>query len=540
MNNTLVKQKRFAETLSMIAVVMIGAIFVILTIAAILQTSRIDPQNIYSEKILFEDDFIPVNLGLIAITMLAFIAVRRRDIHLGKTDTRFVVFVMLIVTTILPIVWINLVQSVATGDQRFLLDTAKDAAQGNYRELTDGYYSNFSYYQYYPSQLGYVFFAEIFYRIFGSGISDLFFQIPNVIALDFVYVGLVMITQRILRRRSVTNMTAIVLTICLQPIFMTTYTSPIFIGLAFAVWSVFFTVRYIQDNKLWHAGIAALLITFAVVLRYNYAIILAAICIALILHTVGSKRFLALAAAAVMIVCSFGAQKLLIYSYGERSGMEFDTEVSPVETAYLGISESSMAPGWFNWNALTTLRDTWVDSEDHRMDQAAADEAAREGIERRVAELNREGQLTDFYKKKFLSQFNEPAFESVWVSRTRGHDIAADEPLPSVVTSIYTGGFSLLLDRWFPYFDMIIYLGFAAGTVWMLIRRRLEPETIILPTAVLGAIIYHMICEAKSQFFLPYFILLIPFAMYGLLETTTILKDKTDLLFRKQKDSEPA
>lgn len=534
MNQTLVKQKRFVETLSMIAVGLIGMIFIVLAIAAVLQTSRIDPTQPYSEIILYDNDAVAVNIALIVLSLICFIALKRSRIRLSAVNTRFVVFVMLIVTTILPLVWINLVQSVATGEARTLLDTAKGAAGGNYAALTKEYYSSFSYYEYYPGLLGYVFFAELLYRVFGSGASDIVFQIPNVIALDFIYVGLVMITARIFKRRSLTNMTAIALTICVQPMLMTTFTSGMIPGLAFAVWAVFFTVRYMQDNKLWLAGIAALLITLAVLMKSNYYIVLIALIIALILHTVGTKRFIALLAALVMGVCAFGVQRLVIFSYAQRGNIKIDTGVTPIITAYEGISESSMAPGWFNWNAMTTLRDSARYTPDQRMSSSVGEKNALDKIGQRIDELNKNHALTDFYKKKLLSQFNEPFFESVWISQTREHRLAEGEQLPGIVKSVYTGGLSVLLGRWLPYYTMMIYAGFAAGMVWMIIRRRLSPDAVILPITVLGAVLYYMIGEAKSQYILPYFILLIPFAMYGLLETTDILRKKTDLLFKKQ------
>ena len=542
MNKTLDKGKKLTDSLSMIVVGIIGLIFVILAVASMLQTSRIDHIN-PKEVILFDDDAAAANIGLVVISLLGFIALKRKNIHLSKVDTRFVVVVMLLVTSIISLTWVILVKSVATGEARILLDTAKGAAQEDYTRLTRGYGGQFSFYQYYPSQLGYVFFAEIIYRIFGAEASDLYFQIPNIIALCFAYVGIVMITNRILKNKTVTNMTAIALTVCLQPMFMSTYTSPMIIGLAFAVWSVYFTVRYMQDNKLRHAGIAALLITLSVVLRYNNIIMLTAICIALILHTIGTKRFLALAAAAVMAICSIGVQKLVIYSYGERGGIGLHSEITLPVSAYLGISESTMAPGWYNDNALITLRNSANTSEDHQPDNAIAEEAARERISERVTQLNAEDRLTEFYKKKFLSQFNEPYMESVWISQTRGHnlDVKNKEELSPLVISVYREGFAIMLDRWFPYYNMMIFFGFAAGMIWMMFRRRMSPDVIILPIAVLGGMIYHMIGEAKSLYFLPYFVLLIPFAMYGLFETTSALKNKTDLLFAsKEQPAAPA
>ena len=271
-------------------------------------------------------------------------------------------------TTILSLVWIMLVKSIASGDAMILLNTARDAAKGNYQSFHTfhtswEYYGNHSYYLFYPFQLGYVFFAEILYRIFGTGSSDILFQIPNVIALDCIYLGLVMITKKLFDRKSVTNITAIAFAICFQPMFMTTFTYGLLLGLSFSVWSVYFVIRYMQENKIKFAVFAVLLMAVSVLLKYNNMIVMAAVCIALLLHVIGKKRFLALAVIAAMILCSVGLQKLVIYSYSARSGVELNTQVSQKMYAYMGMSESGMAPGWYNGKAMETLRDANMDVE---------------------------------------------------------------------------------------------------------------------------------------------------------------------------------
>lgn len=539
-NPTLEKQNRFTEICSVIAVVMIALIFVVLSVASIMQTCRIDPANPASEVINFDNDAIPVNLALIVLSALGIIVLLRRNIRLSKVNTRFILFIMAIVTAVIPLIWVNLVQSTATGTAAVLLNTARDAAQDQYSSFS-GYPGNYSYYLYYPNELGYVLFAELLYRVFGVDSSDILFQIPNVIALEFVYIGIVMIAERIFDRKAVTNLTAIALTVCLQPMFMTTYTYGMIIGLAFAAWSVYFVIRYMKEDKLLYAGIAVVLISLSVMFRHSYMIILAAICIALILHAIGTKRFLALAAAAVMALCCVGLPKLITLTYSQRSGQALDTQVSHVLSAYEGVSDSYMAPGWYSGMAITTLRDAALTSDGQQLNRTAvkaADQTAWDGIGARLKYLSDSHQLGDFFKKKLLSQFNEPAFESVWISQVRPHDLPEGEQLPGIVKSVYTGGLSKLLDHWFEYYNMIVYVGFTAGMIWMIYRRKASPSAVILPIAVLGNVLYQMLFEGKSQYILPYFILLIPFAMYGLLETSHLLRKKTDFLFRENSEIE--
>ncbi|HBE15477.1 MAG TPA: hypothetical protein DCY72_04445, partial [Ruminococcaceae bacterium] len=354
--------------------------------------------------------------------------------------------------------------------------------------------------------------------------SDILFQIPNVIALDCIYVGLVMITKKLFDRRSVTNITAIALTICFQPMFMTTFTYGLLLGLSFSVWSVYFVIRYMQENKIKFAVFAVLLMAVSVLLKYNNMIVMAAVCIALLLHVIGKKRFMALAVIAAMIICSVGLQKLVILSYSARSGVELNTQVSQKMYAYMGMSESGMAPGWYNGKAMETLRDA-------NMDVDKANEVASQGIKQRMDTLTKNNQFFEFYKQKLLSQYNEPSFESIWISQVRKHNYPEGEELPKLVTSVYSGGLSKVFDNWFNYYVMMTYIAFTAGMVWLIFRKKLTTESLILPVAILGGALYHLIFEGKSQYILPYFILLIPFAAYGFVESMRALHKKSKVLF---------
>ena len=526
MNRTLKTNEKIVMICSCIAVYLVAVLFAILSIASIWQTCRIDQANPYSEIINFDNDLVLTNLALIGLTILGALVVLRKNISISKLNTNFIIIVMLLLTTVLSLIWITMVKSISSGDAMILLNTARDAAKDNYQSFHTSwdYYGNHSYYLYYPFQLGYVFFAEILYRIFGTGSSDILFQIPNVIALDFIYVGLVKITKKLFDRKSVTNITAIALALCFQPMFMTTFTYGLLLGLAFSVWSVYFVIRYMRENKIKFAIFAVLLMAVSVLLKYNNMIVMASVCIALVLHVIGKKRFLALAVVAAMIVGSVGLQKLVIYSYSARSGVELNTQVSQKLYAYMGISESGMAPGWYNGKAMETLRD-------NNMDVDKANEAASKGIKERYDTLTKKNQFFDFYRKKLFSQYNEPSFESVWISQVRKHDYPEGEKLPKFVDSVYSGGMAKVLDIWFHYFVMMTYLSFTAGMVWMIIRKKINAESLILPVAVLGGALYHLIFEGKSQYILPYFILLIPFAAYGFVESMRTLKNKSNAIF---------
>lgn len=532
--NTLVIRQKTVEICSAVAVMLVGLLFAMISIYSVLQTCRFDNSNPALENINFNNDSVLANLGLIVLTILGLLVLIRKNVHISKVSTKLIVGVMLVFSTVLPFIWVNTVQSVASGETAAMLAAARDAAGGKYDKFTTPYTASYSYFQFYPFQLGYVFFAEILFKIFGAQQTDVLLQYPNIIALDFAYVGLVMVAKQVFHRKAVTNLTAIALIVCFQPMFITTLTNGVLIGLALALWAVYFILRYMQEDKLLFGGLSILLITLSVLIKYTYIVVLIAIVIAVILHVISTKRFIAIALAALMALCPIAMQMLIENVYANRSGTDLGTRVTPTLYAYVGITEDEGSPlyaGWFSFIGLNMLAT-------HQLDEAAANEEAQAKIAERREQLRGEGRLLEFYKTKLLSEINEPSFQSIWVSQVREHNYPDatpenPDPFPKLAKSIYTGGLSRIFDRWFNYYDMIVFLGFAAGMAFLIIRKKLSPGTIILPTAVFGGLLYHTICEAKSQFMLPFFVMLIPFAVYGILESLQALNKKADLLFKE-------
>ena len=62
-------------------------------------------------------------------------------------------------------------------------------------------------------------------------------------------------------------------------------------------------------------------------------------------------------------------------------------------------------------------------------------------------------------------------------------------------------------------FQQLIFFGMLLS-LFELWRRR-EMESSLLPLIILGGLLYHLLFEAKSQYALPYFVLMIPMAAFG-------------------------
>ena len=126
--------------------------------------------------------------------------------------------------------------------------------------------------------------------------------------------------------------------------------------------------------------------------------------------------------------------------------------------------------------------------------------------------LGRPRYLASFLYKKIVSQWNEPAFQSIWSSAVSPH-AGGVSPLAG---SVLAGEAGEALHAYFNYYVQFVYLGFTLGLAFLMRRRnRATDALVILPLTIFGAFLYHALFEAKSQYALVSLPMMLPFAGYG-------------------------
>ena len=119
--------------------------------------------------------------------------------------------------------------------------------------------------------------------------------------------------------------------------------------------------------------------------------------------------------------------------------------------------------------------------------------------------------MIDFFSKKIISQWNEPTYESIWVSKVKSHT----NELNWIGNGMYDGSIGQFFELYFNFYMQILFIAFAAGIYFLFINRKTNIETVLLPLVILGAFGYHLLFEGKSQYVLTYIILMIPTASFA-------------------------
>jgi hypothetical protein len=145
--------------------------------------------------------------------------------------------------------------------------------------------------------------------------------------------------------------------------------------------------------------------------------------------------------------------------------------------------------------------------------------------------------LKDFLYEKITTQWNNVDFQAHGVlfnrndkEKDRLHWFADDG-------SRFHSAYLWVLDR----IMSVIYF----GCLCYLVFRRKEPDIVLRTGYIifLGGFIFHIFWEGKSQYALPYFVLLIPFAvcgLWGLMEQIADLAVKWSSAIRKRKHMIPS
>lgn len=482
-------------------------------IMSFFETSVFDQTNLASELVIFEGDNIILNLFFTALFIALLFWLRRFYDFFAMVSIRILEIGLAVWAAILGVIWIYSVTSVPAADSANLFEAATNSANDDYSKFFNNsgfyfseYYNGHNYFHFFPFQLGFVFFSEIVYRIFGTD-SSMPVQIINVLSLASAYFALARITALLFKRKSIEFIAILLLAVCFQPVFLCTFVYGNIIGMSTAVWACLFLIKYFQTNRWVWIIPAACLLMLSTIVKYNNLIYLVAFVIMLILHAVKNKKWQSLAFALAMCILCVGSSKLIIMSYEARANTQFESGLTQTMYFDLGLQESPMAPGWYTKTAVNDYMKGGFDAE-------RGNAVAQTSIDRRLEEMSDDlGYAFDFFGKKILSQWNEPSYESIWISQVKQHS----HELSDLAKDIYNNGFrGQLFALHFNFYMQILFVLFALGIYLLFIDRKTNIETVLLPLVLLGAFGYHLLFEAKSQYACTYIPLLVPTAAYAM------------------------
>ncbi|MBO4877400.1 MAG: glycosyltransferase family 39 protein [Ruminococcus sp.] len=454
------------------------------------------------ENFIFNCDSIIINLiSLAAGTMLCFIAIpRMKKLSYGKKQLFLVLWIMVI-----GCIWVHSAQSKPSYDSLYVSEAGYKFAHDNYEVLT---VKEASYFQYYPYQLGICFLYEIIFRIFG-----LFSNKETYLPIEYVNVAMLAVSEmliaainrRIFRDRRVTDLTFLLLMFCVPPILISNFTYGIIPGLMFALIAVYSLIRYFESNALQWLLFTFLPAAVAVMLKANCIIFVVAIAAVVIARMPERKKYLMdILLVITVFVTSLFIQHGVCFMYYERAGILPNDSVPFSSYIAMGLSDNPAGPGWNN------QKYTFILFMENGNNETESKAALSEIIHKRIGYFARHPYYTrNFFTRKFLSQWNDTTYEGIWNSQVR-----PTYRERGALAEWVCGPGEYPMKRYMDKYAQIVFAAVLAGVVSSFRRKRLLE--LFFPLVILGGMLFHLISEAKSQYALPYFIMMSGYAAFGM------------------------
>lgn len=311
--------------------------------------------------------------------------------------------------------------------------------------------------------------------------------------------------------------------------FYVTYLYGILPGMALSLGAVYFAQKYLALRRYRYIAAASLCMGLATVIKMNCLIYLIAIvcflvydAITLPLSDKGKDRrgrLASLVFAACMCLCVPLCTGLANYAVERISGEELAEGEAMLSWVVMGLQEAPLGPGGYNGYNGEVFERNHYDTE--RINEECLSDLRK--IMTRMSERPMDEGFT-FFARKTAFQWNDPTF--ICLDRTRGRK--TDVKIPLWLKSLIEGRGSVRLSVVLNYMQTWILLGML---LYLFLRwRKGSINELMCAVVFLGGYLFHMVWESSASYTVPYFVLLIPYAVCGMAEWIAFLERGTDRL----------
>ncbi len=396
-------------------------------------------------------------------------------------------------------------------DQQISFDAAKQFLNGKY-----DYWKPNGYAGKYPNQNGLILFFALIQKLFGMG-NSFIVQIINLVASVVSVCYMAKLSDIAFGVKNKMK-TMLILLIFAPMLLYVTFVYGTMLGLCLSIIGIYYQIKFIQKQKWYYAFISSVSIPVAVILKNNYLIVLVASVLIYIAYAICKKKliniFAAILLVAVYVLSNFGVTSFI----EKKTEFELSDGVPTIAWIAMGISENERGPGW--WSGYNETVYLYADC-----DTETAHKQAIVDMINRINVMKEDLTYTaSFFARKILSMWSEPSFQSLWIQFVKSHP----NDFPEWINSLFApdGSLNKIYIHFFDIFQTSVYF-FA---LYYLIERfkKIELYQLLPAIIMIGGFLFHILWEAKGQYSVTYFFLIIPYAICGFNDFTNTISKKTN------------
>lgn len=415
------------------------------------------------------------------------------------------------VGVIMAAAWILVTRFLPGSDPAKVCEVASQWMAGDFSAFEQGEYLFC-----YPFQSGIVLFYYLLSRLFGDG-NYVAMQFVNLLALAAVYYLLYKIFSKLWKNEEkVLLISYLSLILWIPLMFYVTYLYGILPGMACSLGAVYLALCYLEKRKWWYMFPAALLMGIATVLKMNCLIYLVAIGCFLAYDAVdslfisrqkGKQWIVSLAFVAAMGLGVYGCNQATNAYVEHLSGYEMPEGEVMISWVVMGLSEAPNAPGNYNGYIGNVFFDNNFDTE-LATEQSIIDLKA---ILKRMVQSPIDSGIT-FFARKTAYQWNDPTF--IAMERMEGRQSSIE--VSSRIRDLIEGQGEVVLSVILNFVQTVILMGMLFYLFFT--RKSRNLNELLVAVVFLGGYLFHMVWESSASYTIPYFVLLIPYAVRGFAE----------------------
>lgn len=448
-------------------------------------------------------------LVLAAVTLAAVLLhkISRND-HLQVVKQRlltwkpYIIGVITLYVYVISAIWVSTCHVAPGGDGTPLCHVVNRMLTDNYIDMvTPGYMVIF------PHQFSLLSVFHLIFYLFGVG-SYQVFQHLNAFCMPLLFYSGYKILQLVCEEAEIVIYYVLFFLTCLQFVFYVPFVYGEIISITFTMVLMWQVIRYCKTGKksclLW----GTIAIVLACIVRKNSLIVLIAVGIVLMVHSIRKADLWGVVWILVMALAVSGSDQMIHAHYERVSGFEVAGGVPYISWVRMGLQDNFTGPGWFDNSSIEAFAEHGYNTEQTAL-------AERERLKEILKDMWKDKAYSiDFFRRKILSQWNSP--DCSYIDETRQFDCDPGQ-LPAFVRRIYYDNEQANL-AYMNRYQFVLYFCVAVSAIASFAdRKKRHCLADHLPyISIIGGFLFTTMWEASSRYVLPYLVYMIPLAAIGL------------------------
>ena len=465
--------KKIEKIINRIIFIIFTSIIFVLTLLSIFNNTHV---NVYEQITIKKDN--PIFLIFCFMFCIIIIYIFTKNNIIGKFFTKRNCILLAVIFLSICFLFIIKYPIEPLYDQQYVLQAASSLRDGNYSMFKpDGYIGI------YPHQSGIVIIFYFLSFIFGKNNYQAI-QILNALFLLISYFFIFKISEYIFKEGQSKYFTLLFSILFIPLIFYINFVYGNIFGLSFSLIAVYNALLYFDKRKLLNMFFSLFASLISMMFKSNYSITLIAIIIYTVYDCIFRKKYFSSLFFLGCIIIYLMSSFLPNYLIKEITHINLGNGIPKIAWIEMGLQDNTGSPGWYNDYSRQTYINNNYDYND------TTKQVKKDLITTLKNFSNDPKYLINFLYRKTVSQWCDPEFQGPWILR---------------FTNYYFE--SKFLYNLLNVLESIIFLYYNDRTI--------DSFQLFLAIIFIGGFVFHIFWEAKCQYTITYFILLVPYCARG-------------------------